>query len=134
MVGHSITRAPRFSNRFLRSADWVAARVVTIVLPLRAILGDLSENFSGSHCKHLFSQRETQFLRALHWTTHFVSNHASAIETGNETFDGQLRSLYAGFSCDWYLAASTERPQKASLSRDSRARCRVIQNLKQAAG
>src|SRR4029453_1052308 len=100
MVGHSITRAPRSSNRFLRSADWVAARVTTIVLPLSAIFGDLSENFSGSHPKHLFTQRETQFVRALHWTTHFVSNQARSIETGNEPFDSQLLSLYFGLACN----------------------------------
>src|SRR5215813_4804416 len=104
---------------------------MTTVLPLSAILGNLGENFSGSHCKHLLAQRETQLVRALDWTTHFVSNQTRSIETGNEAFDGQLLSLYFGLSCHRYLAAPPQRPQKAPLSGDRSARCGVIENLKQ---
>ena len=49
MVGHSITRAPRFSKRVRKSADCEAARVMRMVLPVSSMLDDFGKDFSGSH-------------------------------------------------------------------------------------
>src|SRR5262245_4679873 len=101
-----MTRAPRSSRRFRRSAACVAARVITIVLPVSAILGDLGENFSGSHRKKFLTEVESQLGGVVNRTAHFFSDHACAIKTGNEASDDELRSFYTGLSRDGNLAAA----------------------------
>src|SRR6185369_13820464 len=101
-----MTRAPRSSSRFRRSADWEAARVMTIVLPVSAILGDLGEDFSGSHREKFCSEIEAQLVGIVNRATYFFSNHACAIKACNEAFDRDLASFNSRFSRDRNLAAA----------------------------
>src|SRR5262245_7658818 len=109
MVGHSMTRAPR-SSSWLRSwADCAAARVMTIVLPVSAILRDLGQNLSGALGKQRFAKLETQFVRKVCCAADFVGDHARSIETRDQTSQRQPLSIDPGFARNRNLATSSER-------------------------
>src|SRR6185369_11336149 len=123
-----MTRAPRSSSRFRRSADWEAARVMTIVLPVSTILGDLGENFSGSHRKKFLSKLKAQLVGLANQASHFFSNHPRPIKAGNETFNCELASSDSGLSCDRNLTAPAKRSKKTALCSDGQTCRLMIQN------
>src|SRR5215831_16700240 len=119
MVGHSITRASRSSSRLRNSADWEAARVMTIVLPVSAILGDLGKNLSRSHGKQSLTKLKSQFNRMLCRPAGFVRDDALSIETCDQSFDREPLPLKDRFSSNGNLATAPQRSQESSLGCDS---------------
>src|SRR4030095_2112571 len=129
MVGHSITRAPRSSSRWRNSAECEAARVMTIVLPVRAILGDLGKNLSRSHGKQSLTKLKSQFNRMLRRAAGFVGDDALSIETCDQSFDRELLSLKDRFSSDGNLAAAPQRSQESALGCHSCPCRNMVQDL-----
>src|SRR6266571_5018444 len=130
MVGHSMTRAPRSSNRERRSADCEAARVIRMVLPVSAILGNLGKNLSRSHGEQFLPQPESQLGRAVGGTGQFGGDHARSIETRDQSVDGQPVLIELGSPGNGNLTTSAERAQEPALRRDGRTGGPVVQPLK----
>src|SRR5215831_14427834 len=131
MVGHSITRAPRSSRLERNSAAWEAARVMTTVLPLSAIQGDLGKNVSSSHREQLLTKLHTEFGRPRIRATQFVGNNPPAIETRDQSFDAEPISLKRGFARNRHLATPAQRAKETALGRDGRPGGSVIQNFQE---
>src|SRR5215510_14350309 len=131
MVGHSMTRAPRSSSRLRRSADCEAARVITIVLPVSAMLGDLGKNLSCSHGKQSLTKLESQLNRPFRRSAGFISDDALSIEACDQSFDRELLSLKDRFSSNGNLAAASQRTQESPLGRHSRSSWNMVQDLNQ---
>src|SRR5262245_59917933 len=130
MVGHSITRAPMSSSRLRKSADWEAARVMTIVLPVSAILGDLGKNLSRSLGKQSLTKLKPQFNRMLRGPAGFVGDDALSIETCDQSFDREPLSLKVRFSSNGNLAAAAQHSQESPLGSDSCSCRNMVQDLK----
>src|SRR5947209_3070699 len=120
IVGHSITRAPRSSNSDRRSADCEAARVMTMVLPVSAMFGDLGEDFSGAHREQFLTKGEPELGGVSGRAAEFVGNHARAIQTGDQSFNGQAVSIKTGSSGDGNLTAAAKSPQQPAFGHHGR--------------
>src|SRR6516162_2424727 len=96
IVGHSTTRAPSSSSPARNSADCEAVRVMTTVLPLSGILGDLGKDFSGSHRKKLLTEFNAERGGIAGWARNFIANDASSIEAGDQALDHEPAGFQPG--------------------------------------
>src|SRR5262245_8644933 len=114
MVGHSITRAPRFSRRERRSADCDAARVMRMVLPLSSAFGNFGKDFSGSHREHALAEFDSKLLSPVWLAGAFTCDDTFSVETCDQSFDRELvpRDEHR-MACNRNLAASPECTQES---------------------
>src|SRR5215831_19363768 len=120
MVGHSITRAPRSSRLARNSEDCEAARVMTTVLPLSAIPGDLGKNVSSAHREQLLTKLQPELDRSRVRARQFVRNDSTAIEARDQPFDRKPVSVKCCFACNRHLATAAQSAEQAPLRRDRR--------------
>src|SRR5215831_13427238 len=130
MVGHSMTRAPRSSRAERNSEDCAAARVMTTVLPLSAILGDLGKNVSSAHRQQLLTKLQPELNRSRVRAREFVGNDSTAIEARDQPFDRKPVSVKCCFACNRHLAAAAQSAKQAPLGRDGRSGGLVVQDVK----
>ena len=105
------------------SADCEAARVMTMVLPVSAILGDFGKNFSGSHREQLLAE----FQPKLDGLVGF--GPLSSSEMTRRPSRLAMSPLIVSRSC-WsvafpgnrHLAASAERSKQSAFGGDGRPR------------
>src|SRR5262245_43412855 len=125
-----MTRAPNSSSRPRRTADCDAARVITIVLPLSAMLGDFGKNFSGSLGKEFLPQLEAQFIRTVKRTAKLIGDDTRSVKTRDQAFDDEPVSFESCSSRNWNLATTSQSAQESAFGRHCSSRRMVIQGLK----